>query len=406
MKLQNMIEMKMLIVEDMEQTLQDSENYIHEIIEDYKRRAGIVRFKIDKATSIDEAIKKLTQNISSPYHLVLLDLHLPEPRTSQFETGGYVRQKTHGIFKGFEILEFIEETEAAESVIIVSGFQENLLDAFRKGASDFIIKPYEAEELQERVLICWSRLLLKKSQRILQHRISDLIPYAEEGLTRPFNTCFSGLIQAVAHSTRDIETYMSERYGLDRQKDSQDFLFRCLKLQEDSVAQARNEWKALQSALLTRNEPYGAETIETLLEDIHQKLLPCLIVKNVFLESPDDSATEILTFDNNVSAVLKEIIMGALDTLPDYNKTENSITINIETVSRRAKMSFIDQVEPISTEDAEKINEGLNVDPRRRFKRAWGLSIVQQIAIRGGGRLEIKPQSQGNIVTYFIPSAH
>jgi hypothetical protein len=38
--------------------------------------------------------------------------------------------------------------------------------------------------------------------------------------------------------------------------------------------------------------------------------------------------------------------------------------------------------------------------------RAWGLSIVQQVALRGGGQLEVTPNKlQGNIICYKIQTA-
>jgi hypothetical protein len=134
-------------------------------------------------------------------------------------------------------------------------------------------------------------------------------------------------------------------------------------------------------------------------------LLPCLIVKNVTFTCGDGSAADVLTFEDDVRGVLREIVAGALETLPDYDEIEHPINIKIGSESGQVKVSFMDSLKPISGEDAKKINEGSNISPHRRFGREWGLSVVQNIAIRGGGRLEVEPQVQGNVVTYFIPSA-
>jgi CheY-like chemotaxis protein len=404
MKLQSSMKPTLLIVEDEEKTLIANERYINQIEEDRKDKAGITKFNIDSTTSVEAALEWLTRHISSPYDIVLLDMDLPGSNDDRLETGSYANKEDKD-YRGYEILDFIEQTGAAKAVIVVSGRPIDVLDIFRQGAFDFIKKPRYKEELQERVLVCWSRLLLKKSKQLFDARIGDLAPYAEKGLAHRFTTCFSKLVQTVAHSAEDIEKYMHERYGLDRRKDSQDYFFKCLKGEEDAVAKIQREWTALQAAVLPQEESAKTETIDALLIGIHQSLRPCLIVKNVELELLTESATEILSFDDDVRAILKEIIVGALGTLHDFNETKRTISINISNVNGQVKVSFADQLKQISPEDARRINGGSSIPPGRRFEREWGLSVVQHIAMRGGGRLEIESQPQGNVVTYFVPSA-
>ena len=37
--------------------------------------------------------------------------------------------------------------------------------------------------------------------------------------------------------------------------------------------------------------------------------------------------------------------------------------------------------------------------------RAWGLSVAQQVALRGGGRLIVEPLEGGNLITYRVTLA-
>jgi CheY-like chemotaxis protein len=403
-KLQNSMELTTLIVDDDTFALTDYGRYITQIKPDRKDKTGIAEFKIDKASTVESALELLTQHISSPYDIVLLDMELPPSEDDQYEMGGYVDQDSRD-YRGFEILHFIKKTGAAQAVIVVSGHPDTMLGIFRKGAFDFIAKSIHREDLQGRVLICWSRLLSIRSKQIFDARIGDLVPYAEKGLAHRFTACFSNLVQTVAHSSEDIEKYMHERYGLDRRKDSQDFLFKCLKGEEASVAKIQKEWTALQAAVLPQEESSRAETVDALLKDIHQSLRPCLIVKNVELELMVESTTEILSFDDDVRAILKEIIVGALNTRPDHNDIKQTIRIEIGDADGQVRVSFVDQLKPMTTADAKRINDGSNISPARRFEREWGLSVVQHIAMRGGGRLAVKPLARGNIVTYFVPMA-
>jgi hypothetical protein len=65
-----------------------------------------------------------------------------------------------------------------------------------------------------------------------------------------------------------------------------------------------------------------------------------------------------------------------------------------------------DDLEPISAQSADRINRGTEIVQDMKLGRAWGLSIVQQVALRAGGQLEVKPgKLQGNLITYKIQTA-
>jgi response regulator of citrate/malate metabolism len=407
MEWRTLMKPRVLIVEDAELQLRGVKNDLDAISIDRRRELGIDHFVSDLAGTADEAERFFNQSHGSPYDLLLLDLGIPRGK------GDPERAEN-----GQQLLITARRTGAAKEVIVISAFNEvsQVARTFRSGAVDFIAKPYTTKALQAQVTDCWKRLLSKESMQILgEERINYLAPHAEKGLENRFTICFSNLVRAVSQSAEDIEMHMRERYGLDRIKDSQEALFKYLKLHEDSVAQARREWVALQTSLLPQNEAPRIEILETLLMRIQQELLPCLIVKNVTLEPLDEGATQVLAFGDAVHAVLKEIIVGGIAVLPDYNETRNSIRVKIESADGQTRVSFTDQLPPLLTQDAKEINQGVlphklplwfQHRPHQRFERAWGLSVAQDIAVRGGGRLEIKPLAHGNVVTYFVPLAH
>jgi hypothetical protein len=248
-------------------------------------------------------------------------------------------------------------------------------------------------------------LLSTKSKRILAQRVNELIPYAEKGLAHRFTSSFSNLVRAVAHSSEDIERYARERYGLDRSRNGEDFLFSCLDSQEKSVAQVKREWNDLTAHLQAPNDSSRATPVSTLLKEINEDLLPCLAVKNMYLYLTDNGSREVLTFENDVKAVLKEIIAGAAGSLKDFGAKKQSLKIKITNIDGQVKVTLEDRLGPIRA--ANLINQGAIIAPLpENFDRAWGLSVVQHIAKRGGGRIEIEPRrGGGSIVNYFIPSA-
>jgi CheY-like chemotaxis protein len=349
---------------------------------------------------MDQAEQFLSQSNGSKYHLLLLDLGIPRKRVGEATPPE----------NGEELLEKVRRTGTAKEVIVISVWKQvqHVARAFRGGAIDFIAKPYTAKVLQARVIEGWKRLLAKESTRILgEERIRNLVPYAEKGLAHRFSTCFSSLVRTVAHSSEDIERYMSERYGLDRRKDAEDYFFKCMNEQEETVMKTKQEWAALKAPLQSKEETHEIAAVETLLRQIHQVLLPCFIVKNAEIEFSAENAGEILTFEDDARAVLTEILVGVLNQLPDYGEPKQTINVKVKNANGQVSVRFADRLDRITLLDSKNINAGSNITPDRRFGREWGLSVVQHIAMRGGGRLEVEPQkTRGNFVTYFIPSAN
>lgn len=400
MRLKNLITPRVLIVEDDPDELRGIKDDLDKIcVDGGGEYLGIKSFVCDLAEAVDEAESFITDSKGVSYDFLLLDLGIPKKK------GELDTLPEHGE----KLLEKVRLKGAAKEVIVISVWDdvEHMVNAFRSGAIDFVSKPFKTAVLQARIVDCWKRLLGKESERLLgEDRVGHLVPYAEKGLAHRFTKCFSDLVQAVAHGAEDIERYMHERYGLDRRKDSQDFFFKCLKWQEDSVTKAKNEWEDLQTSLRSKSESSRAEELGGLFKEIHRSLIPCFIIKNVELELNGESGAQVLTFDDDVRVVLRESIAGALDKLQDYNESKQVISVKIESVDGQAKVTIGDKLQRIPLQDVKDINEGSNVSPDRRFGREWGLSVVQHIAMRGGGRLEIKPQAgSGNAVTYFIPLA-
>ncbi|MBX3020857.1 MAG: response regulator [Bdellovibrionales bacterium] len=84
--------------------------------------------------------------IADPVHLVIADIHMPE-------------------YSGLQLLKWIREREGFKSlpVIILTSSQDkgDILEAGKLGASHFIIKPFDAEALRDRLAATWAKHGLK-----------------------------------------------------------------------------------------------------------------------------------------------------------------------------------------------------------------------------------------------------
>jgi hypothetical protein len=111
-------------------------------------------------------------------------------------------------------------------------------------------------------------------------------------------------------------------------------------------------------------------------------------------------------FRNNALMIIREILTGALsETKDDHTSTLPEVAVNIEKKAGMAEISFRDGFIPIPADQAEQITKGEIIPPRDGQWRAWGLSVAQQVALRGGGRLIVEPLEGGNLITYRVTLA-
>jgi response regulator of citrate/malate metabolism len=388
---------RLLIVEDQPRQLKLMKNQVGKIPAEKLKLFGVAEFDIDLAQTVTEAERCFAHRNGSSYDLMLLDLGIPKKAIGEPTPPD----------NGQGLLEKVQKIHGSKEVIVVSVWSDltNVAAAYRSGVIDFIPKPYTAKTLQTRILEGWKRLLSKESARLLgEDRIRHLVPYAEKGLAHRFSTCFSNLIRAASHTAEDVERYMRERHNLNRRKDPHDYFFECLNSQEEAMTKTKQEWVMLNAAFQP-NESSQVIAVEELVKSIHQQLLPCLIVKNITLDFMDRRSHEVLTFENDVRAVLQELIAGAASALPDFGAKAPTVEIKVTNHDGQVKVSFRDRLNRIPTKTAEEINLGSSISPLPRFGREWGLSVMQHIAMHGGGRLHIEPRADGNIINYFIPTA-
>ena len=128
----------------------DDEDIIRESLSYVLKKEG---YYVEEAPNGKEAYKKL---LDESFDLVITDLEMPE-------------------MKGIELLEEIKKLNVQTSVIIITAFGslDTAISALRNGASDYLLKPVEFDELLIKVrrlmevknLLLENRLLRKEIQR-------------------------------------------------------------------------------------------------------------------------------------------------------------------------------------------------------------------------------------------------
>jgi len=105
--------------------LVDDEANVRTVFSDVLKRAG---YRVKTVGDGHEAIKEVEENT---YNLALVDLRMPK-------------------MDGIEVLENIKKTKPELPVIIYTGYSSitTAVEAMRKGASDYLNKPFSPEELK------------------------------------------------------------------------------------------------------------------------------------------------------------------------------------------------------------------------------------------------------------------
>lgn len=383
------MKLRVLIVEDEKPQREALKALLERLDADEREAAGIADVEVEMAACAAEARSLLEQTVAQgrPYDLMLLDLGLPEHpyEGDQPELG-------------LGILQFAKQRQAVRGVIVVSVFRELerfVAPAFQLGATDFLGKPYKLEEVPPRFLAAWRRVksdLLRAEQRQLRARA---VLYADKSFHYRFGASLSRLIQAVRYETSTLR-------GLHTSEDTADTLKQSLAALETAVSQAKAEWQQLQAPFQSPEEASRNITVEQELARLAEELRPCLTIE---LTSDPLHTTQVLSFDDgtqdNVQLILREILIGGLSELSEPDEaTSWRVTVNVVVEEGVAVLRFKDNFAPLDAELARQVTDGEIIAPRAGQWRAWGLSVVQHLALRGGGRLLVEPQADGNLITY------
>src|SRR5262245_52060686 len=238
------MKLRIIVVEDEKPQAEAARHVLRTISREEMRDAGIDGVEVTLANCAAEARDHLRQAVENktPFDIMLLDLGLPE-NNGESESAD----------QGLSILNIVRDQQAAHGVIIVSVFTE--LDryvgpAFRLGASDFIGKPYNEEEMQARVMKTWSRIREGRRQKVLSEMmkasLKELAPYADKGISYQLGSCFAKFTRRVRRVTDELRVAMLSQFGLNSPEEMPDALAQRLAAVENSVRDARDEWKRIQ----------------------------------------------------------------------------------------------------------------------------------------------------------------
>jgi DNA-binding NtrC family response regulator len=151
----------------------DDEKVIREILAEFLTLEGYV------VRSVEDGEKALTELRTRPYDLVISDLKMPR-------------------VSGLQLLEKITEENINVLTVIMTGFGtvETAIEAMKKGAYDYILKPFKVEEVIHVVQRGLYRQQLQAENIRLREALTIRAPAAtrsgSSACTRPTSRCRPG----------------------------------------------------------------------------------------------------------------------------------------------------------------------------------------------------------------------
>ncbi|HER00334.1 MAG TPA: sigma-54-dependent Fis family transcriptional regulator [candidate division Zixibacteria bacterium] len=159
----------------------DDDKLVNEFVNETLTRAG---FKVHSALSGAEALKLMQEN---EYDLILTDVRMPE-------------------MDGITLLMKIKAVSPDSVVVVITAYGtiENAVDAMRKGAYDYILKPFSPDEIEIVVRRGLEHRALAMENKVLRAQIRDKYSFENiVGQNRKLLDIFD-LIQTAANSKATI----------------------------------------------------------------------------------------------------------------------------------------------------------------------------------------------------------
>lgn len=124
---------------------------------------------------------------SEPFNLVLTDIRMQG-------------------MDGVKLLRLAKRHDPALQVIMITGYpsMDSVVETMREGASDYLVKPFSAEELQSRVRRVQVEENLKEENRFLARHLEGNRSWDGSPLSSPFNRDLGPLISKIAKIDADV----------------------------------------------------------------------------------------------------------------------------------------------------------------------------------------------------------
>ncbi len=325
---------------------------------------GEIHFELDQAESGEAALEKLAVALPD---LLLLDHKLP------------------GI-SGLEVLERVRATWPNLLVVMITAYAtiETAVSATKRGAHDFLAKPFTPEELKSTVYKASKHLMLQREARRLA---------AEKRQVRfQFISVLAHELKAPLAAVEGYLQLLKEGVVPPGSEKSTEIMGR-------SLSRIEGMRKLIGDILdLTRIES-GQKTRELVEVDVSavaqraiETATPAAVARGISVELAVPGAVRMLADVSELEIVLNNLVSNAVK----YNRDGGKVTVHVEPLDGGARIEVADTGIGMSEEEQAKLFGEFvrikNAKTRNILGSGLGLSIVKKLASLYDGHVAVASQ--------------
>lgn len=302
---------------------------------------------------------------------------------------------------GQEVLGKVREIDPGIIPIVITGYAtvESAVEAMKKGAYDFLPKPFTPEELRviirrglERKKLIQETKKLQREKKIMEENFITMVSHQLRSplvaIQQYIEVICSGMVGKVEERQKEML--------LKAQKRSEDLL----KLINDWLSIARMDGSQLTDKL-------KPTSLEIILSKIVDFLHPISEEKNISLKLISPSRSDMVLGDDKS---LEEVFSNLINNAIKFNKPNGSVTISIKENKDSIRVDVEDTGIGISPEHLPYIfDQFYQIDRSKRMGdkgSGLGLSIAKKIVRAHGGSIQVLSElGKGSVFTVVLPKA-
>lgn len=296
----------------------------------------------------------------------------------------FVDLKMPGI-SGFEVLDRIHEIDPTIVTVVITGFAtvSSAVDAMKKGAYDFLPKPFTPDEFRlitsrsiERRKLVLETIALRREKELLREQFASIVSHELKAPLGAVQQNLFALEYELASTLNDEQKGKLER----------------IKIRIDELIKLINSWLRVISVDINKLKAnFTQVAITTPLSSALESMQPYAVRKNIELVTEITDSLPLVFGDSlSLSEVFVNIIGNAIKYSPDGTR----VKVKAEEKEKNVLVSIKDSGVGIAADDIPHIFDGFyrGKSGQAMAGHGIGLAVSHQIVEAHGGSITVESE--------------